>query len=382
MTTTPATPHTVETPFVPSFDDVDTSRKLAIICSKGNLDMAYPGLILANAALGEGIETHLFFTFWGFDMINKKTMGDLKFTMLGNTATHMPQGLGGLPGMTAMATHQMRKTIADLGIPDVPEFLQQIVDSGGHLWACRMSADMQHLEMETSTTRSRPSSAPPTSSRRPPAPSCCSSERSVSSARVSQPSSPVRGSSSWPSHRASFGYAASTWSTWRPQPRQVTRPHVRQRTAWHISVSFLSSLDFGSYPPGGIRSITYRPSRRSTSMATIALHAADFASHGRRERDGARRLLGLLVRAVPDVRPDLRGRPPRPTPDIVFAKVDTEAERELAAAARISSIPTLMAFKNGQLVFSQPGALPAPALEQLIAGWSRLELDVSAGRAS
>jgi peroxiredoxin family protein len=132
-------------PLVPDFGVADTTRKLAIICSKGNLDMAYPGLVLANAALGEGVETHLFFTFWGFDMINKKTMAALKFTMLGNTATHMPQGLGGLPGMTAMATHQMRKSIADLGIPDVPEFLQQIVDSGGHLWACRMSADMQHL---------------------------------------------------------------------------------------------------------------------------------------------------------------------------------------------------------------------------------------------
>ncbi len=46
-------------------------------------------------------------------------------------------------------------------------------------------------------------------------------------------------------------------------------------------------------------------------------------------------------------------------PEIVFAKVDTEAERELAAAARITSIPTLMAFKDGHLVFSQPGALPA-----------------------
>jgi peroxiredoxin family protein len=132
-------------PLIPDFGPESTTRKLAIICSKGNLDMAYPGLVLANAALGEGVETHLFFTFWGFDMINKKTMRDLKFTMLGNTATHLPQGLGGLPGMTAMATHQMRKTIADLGIPDVPEFLQQIVDSGGHLWACRMSADMQRL---------------------------------------------------------------------------------------------------------------------------------------------------------------------------------------------------------------------------------------------
>ena len=75
-------------------------------------------------------------------------MGDLKFTMLGNTATHMPQGLGGLPGMTAMATHQMKKSIEEIGVPEVPEFLQQIVDSGGHLWACRMSADMQHLEAE------------------------------------------------------------------------------------------------------------------------------------------------------------------------------------------------------------------------------------------
>jgi peroxiredoxin family protein len=139
---------TADAPITPSFDTVETDRKLAIICSKGNLDMAYPGLILANAALGEGVETHLFFTFWGFDMINKKTMGELKFTMLGNTATHMPQGLGGLPGMTAMATHQMKKSMAALDIPEVPEFLQQIADSGGHLWACRLSADMQHLEKE------------------------------------------------------------------------------------------------------------------------------------------------------------------------------------------------------------------------------------------
>jgi peroxiredoxin family protein len=132
---------------VPDFaDGTPSGRKLAIICSKGTLDMAYPGLILANAALGEGVETHLFFTFWGFDIITKSRMADLKFTMLGNTATHMPQGLGGLPGMTAMATHKMKKQIADIGVPTVPEFLEQIVASGGHLWACRMSADMMHLD--------------------------------------------------------------------------------------------------------------------------------------------------------------------------------------------------------------------------------------------
>jgi len=139
---------TIETEgaIVPSFDDeAGTGRKLAIICSKGTLDMAYPGLILANAALGEGIETHLFFTFWGFEMINKKTMNDLKFTLLGNPATHMPQGLGGLPGITHLATSRLRKAIAELDVPDVPDFLEQIVASGGHLWACRMSADMNHL---------------------------------------------------------------------------------------------------------------------------------------------------------------------------------------------------------------------------------------------
>ena len=142
MTTIEAAPA-----IVPDFGDgAPTGRKLAIICSKGNLDMAYPGLILANAALGEGIEVDLFFTFWGFDMITKSRMEHLKFTMLGNTATHMPQGLGGLPGMTAMATHQMRKQIHDVGVPDVPEFLTQIVDSGGHLWACRLSAEMMQLD--------------------------------------------------------------------------------------------------------------------------------------------------------------------------------------------------------------------------------------------
>jgi len=131
---------------IPDFSQPEASgRKLAIICSKGSLDMAYPGLILANAALGEGVETHLFFTFWGFDMITKATMADLKFTPLGNPATHMPQGLGGLPGMTHMATSRLRKAIADLDVPNVPEFLEQIVASGGHLWACRMSADMNHL---------------------------------------------------------------------------------------------------------------------------------------------------------------------------------------------------------------------------------------------
>jgi thioredoxin 1 len=62
-------------------------------------------------------------------------------------------------------------------------------------------------------------------------------------------------------------------------------------------------------------------------------------------------------------------------PDIVFGKVDTEAEHTLAGGMGISSIPTLMAFREGVLVFSQPGALPAPVLEQLIGAVRDLDMD-------
>jgi thioredoxin 1 len=62
-------------------------------------------------------------------------------------------------------------------------------------------------------------------------------------------------------------------------------------------------------------------------------------------------------------------------PDLVFGKVDTEAERELAGAARIMSIPTLMIFREGILVFAQPGALPAAALEDLIGAVRAADMD-------
>jgi thioredoxin 1 len=62
-------------------------------------------------------------------------------------------------------------------------------------------------------------------------------------------------------------------------------------------------------------------------------------------------------------------------PDITFGKVDTEDQQALSAAARITSIPTLMAFRDGVLVFSQPGALPAPALEQVIQAVRDLDME-------
>ena len=120
----------------------DTDRKLCIICSKGTLDMAYPGLVLANAALMEGIDVTLFFTFWGLDMINKRKMDKLKFLPVGNSSMPIPTMIGGLPGMSGVATAVMKKEIAKLDFPPVSEFLEMISDAGGKMYACKMSMDM------------------------------------------------------------------------------------------------------------------------------------------------------------------------------------------------------------------------------------------------
>ena len=128
--------------------DEGSDRKLCIIMSRGTLDGAYPGLILAQAALGEGIETHLFFTFWGMDVIPKDKLDHLPVTPVGNPSMGMPQAMAPLPGMATMATSMMRKRIENLDVPDVPEFLNLVRDMGGYLWACKMSVDMMKLEME------------------------------------------------------------------------------------------------------------------------------------------------------------------------------------------------------------------------------------------
>jgi peroxiredoxin family protein len=107
--------------------------------------MAYPGLILANAARMLGIEANIFFTFWGMDIITKDKVDHLKVTPVGNTAMHMPQMIGGLPGMTDMATVMLKKEMAKLDVPPVHEFLEMVHDAGCGLYACRMAADMMHL---------------------------------------------------------------------------------------------------------------------------------------------------------------------------------------------------------------------------------------------
>ena len=141
-------------------DVTSVDRKMAFICSKGNLDMAYPALIMANAALSAGIHVDIFFTFWGLDIVDKRTMDKLKFTMQANTAMHMPAleklrpgwgtmhippALGVLPGMTAFSTSYFHRECAKIDIPPVRDLLEQVAQLGAHMWACKMTADMMQI---------------------------------------------------------------------------------------------------------------------------------------------------------------------------------------------------------------------------------------------
>ena len=124
------------------------NRKVAIICSKGTLDMAYPGLILANAARMSGIDVMMFFTFWGLDIVRKDRMEHLHVSTVGNPSMAMPTMLGGLPGMEALATSMMKKEMMKLEIPEVPAFIQMLSDAGARLYACGLAMDMFKLKKE------------------------------------------------------------------------------------------------------------------------------------------------------------------------------------------------------------------------------------------
>jgi peroxiredoxin family protein len=121
-------------------------ERVSIIVSRGSLEGVYPGLIMANGARMEGIEASLFFTFFGLDAITNKRLDHLKVATVGNPAMHIPTVLGAIPGMSAFATHMMKKEIEKLNIPPIREFLQTIHDAGGEIYGCKASVDMFRLK--------------------------------------------------------------------------------------------------------------------------------------------------------------------------------------------------------------------------------------------
>jgi peroxiredoxin family protein len=123
-------------------------EKVSIIISKGSLEGIYPGLIMANGARAEGMEANLFFTFFGLDAIHRKRIEHIRVATVGNPAMHIPTLLGGLPGVSALATHMMTKKMDELDIPPIGEFIDMIADTGAGLYACKASVDMFGLTRE------------------------------------------------------------------------------------------------------------------------------------------------------------------------------------------------------------------------------------------
>jgi len=132
----------------------EENRHVVFICSKGDLDMAYPALVMGWAALGNGIDVTIFFTFWGLDIITKKrqqhlelnpiTKTSMKLSLMGLPTGNLgiPSILSILPGMTAFTSWFMKKKIEAVGAPPVDEYVQMLADGGAKLYACKMSVDM------------------------------------------------------------------------------------------------------------------------------------------------------------------------------------------------------------------------------------------------
>jgi peroxiredoxin family protein len=120
-------------------------KKMCFILSKATLDSVYAAMVMANGARAEGIEASIFFTFFGLEAINKKSMNDLHIATVGNPAMHIPTMLGGLPGMEALASKMMKDQMEKLDIPPVGEFMEILTDSGVELYACKLAMDMFNL---------------------------------------------------------------------------------------------------------------------------------------------------------------------------------------------------------------------------------------------
>ncbi len=100
---------------------------------------------MANGARMEGIDANVFFTFFGLDAIRADHQGKIKVATVGNPGMHIPTMVGGLPGMSALATHMMQRRIEGLDIPPIPEFVELVSDSGAGLYACKATVDMFKL---------------------------------------------------------------------------------------------------------------------------------------------------------------------------------------------------------------------------------------------
>jgi peroxiredoxin family protein len=120
-------------------------KKMAIIATKGTLDMAYPPLILASTAAAMGFEVQIFFTFYGLQLL-RKSLRHIKISPLDNPAMPMPVHMqvlvSSLPGMQSMATKMMKQKIKKKGVASLEELRDLCQEAGVKFIACQMTVDL------------------------------------------------------------------------------------------------------------------------------------------------------------------------------------------------------------------------------------------------
>jgi peroxiredoxin family protein len=126
------------------------ATRLAIIAGHGTLDAAYPPLILATAAAAMDMETAIFFTFFGLEILKKDKANKLQVAPIANPAmpVPVPNIVGMLPGMTAMATSMMNGWMQKANVAKLGELLEIALESGVKLIACQMTMDVMGIKKE------------------------------------------------------------------------------------------------------------------------------------------------------------------------------------------------------------------------------------------
>lgn len=131
------------------------AKRLAIIAGHGTLDAAYPPLILSTAAAAMEMEAAIFFTFYGLEILKKGKADKLQVSPIANPAMpqpvpgiSVPNILGMLPGMTAVATAMMNSWMGKAKVAKVSELLELAKESGVRLIACQMTMDVMGIKKE------------------------------------------------------------------------------------------------------------------------------------------------------------------------------------------------------------------------------------------
>jgi peroxiredoxin family protein len=124
----------------------ERKKRMALVASKGTLDMAYIPLILASTGVGMDCEVGIFYTLYGVDIVNKKKNSMLQVSPIGNPAMPspipVPNFLGMLPGMTPVATAMMKNMIKKVNWPSIPELVSICLESGVRMIACTPTLEM------------------------------------------------------------------------------------------------------------------------------------------------------------------------------------------------------------------------------------------------